>query len=83
VIIKYKSIKLNYCRLSTNYDAICLSIDNNFYANKDIERDRKVIREIEEVLKQRALWKVEMILDKGSSVPVIKSTYLPDALKCE
>lgn len=59
-----------------------LSIDNNFYENKDPERDRKVIRELEKVLKERELWKVDMILETGS-VPVIKSTYKPNGLKCK
>lgn len=59
-----------------------MSIDDKFYSDKNNERDRKLIRELEEVLKGRALWKVDLILDTGS-VPVIKSTYLPEKLKCE
>ncbi|KAG5674619.1 hypothetical protein PVAND_004573 [Polypedilum vanderplanki] len=62
---------------------IFIEIDNNFHNDKHIQRDAKVLREISLILKSHSsLWQIKSEVPV-TSVPVLKTIYIPRNLECD
>lgn len=59
-------------------------LDGNFSHDRDSDRDRKLIIEVQETLMKCLTLKINDCFNHANTrVPVIKATYLPTNLKCE
>lgn len=57
----------------TNFN-FSIPLDENFYAEKDLERDRILIRKLEKALRCNNSWSVKICID-GANVPIVKAAY--------
>lgn len=54
---------------------------NNFYSDKNVDRDRQVLEQIANIIENSGQWRVtNKILT--AAVPILQVVYIPDNIKC-